>query len=142
MDFAFHATQHPKTNKSRTGGDSTRAAFGMTGEFRSFGAGYVVGISQALETGGNAHEQGLLLLSKLLVRHAQDLDALNNAHDLVNEHDYAAGYKAQNDAQDTGLDLAGHEAGNAVAIEDQGHDTEQNSVFHDRNLFSRSFTLL
>ena len=71
----------------------------------------------ALLTGGNTHEQGLLLLGKLLVGHAQDLDALDDTHDLVDEADDAAGHDGQNDTQDTGLGLTGHEAGNTDGVE-------------------------
>ena len=71
-----------------------------------------------------------LLSLILLIAHLQDINAENDTLDKGEDTDDTEGDIVQNNTQDTSLDVTLHEARNTVVVEDDAHNTKQNSVIH------------
>ena len=84
---------------------------------------------------GNSYEKGCLVSSCVFfVRHAKDLDALNDAEDLIDNAYNSKGYEVKDDSENACLNLALHKARNADRVEDDRHNTVKNFVVHFERL--------
>lgn len=90
---------------------------------------------QKLLTGGDAAVDGAQLSLELFLGHLQDLDAQNDALDLINQSNDTAGNNTEDNSLDAQARLALNEARNTVAIEQNGQNAESSLIHNNLSLY-------